>query len=49
MTDVSRSPGCMVNLGGFSINLGKTGMGTARKDDKQVNGAFITFTGTSTR
>lgn len=40
MTDVSRSPGCMVNLGGFSINLGKTGMGTARKDDKQVNGAF---------
>ncbi|HBX5871050.1 TPA: TraU family protein, partial [Klebsiella pneumoniae] len=25
MTDVSRSPGCMVNLGGFSINLGKTG------------------------
>jgi conjugal transfer pilus assembly protein TraU len=26
--------------GGFSINLGKTGMGTARKDDKQVNGAF---------
>ncbi|MGW8113517.1 TraU family protein, partial [Klebsiella pneumoniae] len=26
MTDVSRSPGCMVNLGGFSINLGKTGM-----------------------
>ena len=40
MTDVSRSPGCMVNLGGFSINLGKAGMGTARKDDKQVNGAF---------
>ncbi|MBR7596971.1 MULTISPECIES: TraU family protein, partial [Klebsiella/Raoultella group] len=33
MTDVSRSPGCMVNLGGFSINLGKTGMGTAKKDD----------------
>ncbi len=27
MTDVSRSPGCMVNLGGFDINLGKTGMG----------------------
>ncbi len=40
MTDVSRSPGCMVNLGGFSINLGKTGMGTAKKDDRQVNGAF---------
>lgn len=40
MTDVTRSPGCMVNLGGFSINLGKMGMGTAKKDDKQVNGAF---------
>lgn len=32
LTDVSRSPGCMVNLGGFSVNLGKTGMGTAKKD-----------------
>ncbi|EAA1523574.1 conjugal transfer pilus assembly protein TraU [Salmonella enterica] len=40
MTDVARSPGCMVNLGGFTINLGKMGMGTAKKDDKQVNGAF---------
>ncbi|VEN47771.1 unnamed protein product [Callosobruchus maculatus] len=40
MTDVARSPGCMVNLGGFTINLGKMGMGTARKDDKQVSGAF---------
>lgn len=43
MTDVSRSPGCMVNLGGFSINLGKTGMGTARKDDKQVTGTWSTI------
>ncbi len=49
MTDVSRSPRLYGQSGGFSINLGKTGMGTARKDDKQVNGAFITFTGTSTR
>lgn len=40
MTDVARSPGCMVNLGGFTINLGKMGMGTAKKDDKQVSGAF---------
>ncbi|TCZ55633.1 conjugal transfer pilus assembly protein TraU [Klebsiella grimontii] len=40
LTDVSRSPGCMVNMGGLSINIGKTGMGTAKKDDKQVNGAF---------
>jgi len=40
MTDVTRSPGCMVNLGGFNVNLGKTGMGTAKKDAKDVNGAF---------
>ncbi|RSK63193.1 conjugal transfer protein TraU [Enterobacter huaxiensis] len=40
LTDVTRSPGCMVNLGGFSINLGKMGMGTAKKEDKAVNGAF---------
>lgn len=40
LTDVSRSPGCLVNLGGVSVNLGKTGMGTAKKDDKQVNDAF---------
>ncbi|EIO1810517.1 conjugal transfer pilus assembly protein TraU [Salmonella enterica] len=40
MTDVARSPGCMVNLGGFTVNLGKMGVGTAKKDDKQVNGAF---------
>ncbi len=40
MTDVSRSPWLYGQSGGFSINLGKTGMGTARKDDKQVNGAF---------
>ena len=40
MTDVARSPGCMVNLGGFTVNLGKMGMGAAKKDDKQVNGAF---------
>lgn len=40
MTDVARAPGCMVNLGGFTINLGKMGMGTSKKDDKQVNGAF---------
>lgn len=36
MTDVSRSPGCMVNLGGFSINLGKTGTEkTTLPDDPQ--------------
>lgn len=40
VTDVTRSPGCLVNLGGVTANLGKTGMGTAQKEDKQVNGAF---------
>lgn len=28
MTDVSRAPMCMVNMGGFSINTGKVGTGT---------------------
>lgn len=40
MMDVSCLSGCMVNLGGFSINFGKIGMGIVRKDDKQVNGVF---------
>ncbi len=39
LTDVTRSPGCMVNWlqpAGFC----KTAQGTAKKDEKQVNGAF---------
>lgn len=40
LTDVTRSPGCMVNLGVSIPALGKTGQGTQKKDDKQVNGAF---------
>ncbi|EJP1869613.1 conjugal transfer pilus assembly protein TraU [Escherichia coli] len=40
LTDVTRSPGCMVNLGITIPELGKTGQGTAKKDDRQVNGAF---------
>lgn len=40
LTDVTRSPGCMVNLGGFNINLGKTGTGTAGQSDKEAAGAF---------
>lgn len=40
MTDVTRSPGCMVNLGGFSVNLGKVGTGTGGARGKEVAGAF---------
>lgn len=40
LTDVTRSPGCMVNLGFSLPAFGKTAQGTAKKDDKQVNGAF---------
>lgn len=41
MTDVTRSPGCMVNLGGFSINLGKIGTGTGGSSGKgDVTTAF---------
>lgn len=29
MTDVTRSQGCMVNLGGFNVNLGKISTGTS--------------------
>ncbi|EIE7937931.1 conjugal transfer pilus assembly protein TraU [Salmonella enterica] len=40
LTDVTRSPGCMVNLGFSLPAFGKTAQGTAKKDDKQVNGGF---------
>ncbi|CNI65154.1 conjugal transfer pilus assembly protein TraU [Yersinia aleksiciae] len=40
MTDVTRAPGCMVNLGGFTVNLGKTGNGTGGHSNKDVPGAF---------
>ncbi|HBN2360694.1 TPA: TraU family protein, partial [Salmonella enterica subsp. enterica serovar Typhimurium] len=40
LTDVTRSPGCMVNLGFSLPAFGKTAQGTAKKEDKQVNGAF---------
>ncbi|EHH4994977.1 traU family protein [Escherichia coli] len=40
LTDVTRSPGCMVNLGFSLPAFGKTAQGTAKKDEKQVNGAF---------
>ncbi|MBS2141103.1 TraU family protein, partial [Escherichia coli] len=40
LTDVTRSPGCMVNLGFSLPAFGKTAQGTAKKDEKQENGAF---------
>lgn len=40
LTDVTRSPYCMVNLGGFNLNVGKVGEGTAGQVDKAVPGGF---------
>lgn len=40
MTDVTRSPYCMVNMGGFNLNVGKIGTGTAGQSDKPSPGAF---------
>ncbi|MDU6412070.1 MAG: conjugal transfer pilus assembly protein TraU [Yersiniaceae bacterium] len=40
LTDVTRSPYCMVNLGGFNLNVGKIGTGTAGQSDKPTAGAF---------
>lgn len=40
MTDVTREPGVMVNMGGFKINLGRTGTGTAGQSDRPAAGAF---------
>lgn len=40
LTDVTREPGVMVNMGGFKINLGRTGTGTAGQSDRPAAGAF---------
>ncbi|HDF2344378.1 TPA: conjugal transfer pilus assembly protein TraU [Morganella morganii] len=40
LTDVTRSPYCMVNLGGFNLNIGKMSGGTAGQSDKEAPGAF---------
>lgn len=40
LTDVTRSPYCMVNLGGFNIPVGKVGMGGAGQFDKPTPGGF---------
>lgn len=49
LTDVTRSPYCMVNLGGFNIPVGKVGAGNAGQEDRPVAGGFIMCTGTNTR
>ena len=40
LTDVTRSPYCMVNLGGFNINVGKMGAGKGTQHDSPTPGAF---------
>jgi conjugal transfer pilus assembly protein TraU len=40
LTDVTRSPYCMVNLGGINLGVGKVGKGTAGQSDKVAAGAF---------
>ncbi|ARW85429.1 conjugal transfer pilus assembly protein TraU [Aeromonas salmonicida] len=40
LTDVTRAPYCMVNLGGMSLGIGKVGSGTAGQSDKTAPGAF---------
>lgn len=40
MTDVTREPGVMVNMGGFKIDFGRTGTGTGGQSDRPLAGAF---------
>lgn len=40
LTDVTRAPYCLVNMGGISLGIGKVGTGTAGQSDKDVAGAF---------
>ncbi|MTC74223.1 conjugal transfer pilus assembly protein TraU [Providencia sp. wls1919] len=40
LTDVTREPGCMVNMGGFSINLGKVGGGYAKQQGREDSSGF---------
>ncbi|ENN7017529.1 conjugal transfer pilus assembly protein TraU [Enterobacter ludwigii] len=40
LTDVTRSPYCMVNLGGFNINIGNVGSGTGGQENRASPGAF---------
>ena len=40
MADVTRSPYCMVNLGGFNINIGNVGTGQGGQENHATPGAF---------
>ena len=40
LADVTRSPYCMVNLGGFNLNVGKVGTGQGGQENHEVAGAF---------
>ena len=40
MTDVTREPGVMVNMGGFKIDLGRTGTGRGGQSDSPSPGSF---------
>ncbi|ENF3463150.1 conjugal transfer pilus assembly protein TraU [Yersinia enterocolitica] len=40
LTDVTRSPYCMVNLGGFNINIGNVGSGSGGQENRAKPGAF---------
>lgn len=40
LADVTREPGVMVNMGGFKINLGKTGTGRSGQSDAPTPGSF---------
>lgn len=40
LADVTRSPYCMVNLGGFNLGVGNVGTGTGTQEDGEAPGAF---------
>ena len=40
LADVTRSPYCMVNLGGFNLGVGSVGTGTGTQEDGEAPGAF---------
>jgi len=49
LTDVTRSPYCMVNLGGFNINVGNVGTGTGGQESGLTPARSTMFTGTNIR
>ncbi|HHQ4545265.1 TPA: conjugal transfer pilus assembly protein TraU [Aeromonas veronii] len=41
LTDVTRAPYCLVNMGGISLGIGKVGSGTSGQSDRDVAGGFF--------